>query len=157
MSEHMKSDSEENKDDGGEADGEEEDSYGTTKLKATQKSMVEKAAERKAITGNVPMTAPAATLSKCTDRVSSSSKSSKDKQSSAEDPNSRKSKPITPKLVANSQKVTYQRRSSGRIITLHISPLYANIHDTLILLSNCCGMTKSHLFPRICDHKEQVR
>lgn len=134
MSEHMKSDSEENKDDGGEVDGEQEDSYGTRKLKGSQKSMEGKAAKRKAITGNVLKTA-AATLSKCTNRVSSSSKSSKDKQSSAEDPNSRKSKPITPELAANSQKVTYQRRSSGRITTLYISQLYANIHDTLILLS----------------------
>ncbi|OEL29731.1 hypothetical protein BAE44_0009246 [Dichanthelium oligosanthes] len=109
--EHMKSDSEENKDDGEEADGEHEDSR---KVKASKKSIEGKgsAAKRKEITGSVPKTAPVATLSKCSSRVSSSSKSSKDKQSSAEDSNSRKSKPITPKCMANSQKETNERRSS---------------------------------------------
>lgn len=119
MAEHMKSDSEENKEDSGEADSEQEDSYDARKLMASEKSMKGKAAKRKAITGNVPKTAPAATLSKCTSRVSSSLKSSKDRQSSADDPNSRKSKPITPKLKENSQKETYQRRSSGMVILCH--------------------------------------
>ncbi|CAL4943130.1 unnamed protein product [Urochloa decumbens] len=117
--EHIKSDRKENKDDSEEADDEQEDSYASKKVKASKKSMEGKGytAKRRAITGSVPKTAPAATLSKCSIRVSSSSKSSKDKQSSAEDSNSRKSKPITPKRAANAQKETDERRSSGKGLT----------------------------------------
>lgn len=133
----MKSDSEENKDDGEEVDSEQEDRYGRRKVMAGKKSVDGKGStaktKRKAITGISPKTAPVATLSKCSSRVSSSPKSSKDKQRSAVDLNvvSRKSKPITPKHTTNSEKETNERRSSGTIITSLISPLYGNIHDTI--------------------------
>ena len=134
---HMKFDSEENKDDGEEVDSEQEDRYGRRKVKAGKKSVDGKGStaktKRKAITGISPKTAPVATLSKCSSRVSSSPKSFKDKQRSAVDLNvvSRKSKPITPKHTTNSEKETNERRSSGTIITSLISPLYGNIHDTI--------------------------
>ncbi|XP_066384620.1 DEK domain-containing chromatin-associated protein 3-like isoform X3 [Miscanthus floridulus] len=117
---HMKSDSEENKDDGEEVDSEQEDRYGRRKVKAGKKSVDGKGStaktKRKAITGISPNTAPIATLSKCSSRVSSSPKSSKDKQRSAVDLSvvSRKSKPITPKHTTNSEKETNERRSSGK-------------------------------------------
>ncbi|RLN39165.1 hypothetical protein C2845_PM01G35750 [Panicum miliaceum] len=111
--EHMKSGSEENKDDDEEADGEHEDGYDSRKVKASKKLVEGKgsAAKRKAITGRVSKTAHVATLSKCSSRVSSSLKGSKDKRSTVEDSNSRKSKPITPKLTSNSRKVTNERSS----------------------------------------------
>ncbi|KAG0548634.1 hypothetical protein BDA96_01G183300 [Sorghum bicolor] len=117
---HMKSASEENKDDGEEVDSEQEDRYGRRKVKAGKKSVDGKGStaktKRKAITGISPKTAPVGTLSKCSSRVSSSPKSSKDKQRSAVDLNldSRKSKPITPKHTTNSEKETNERRSSGK-------------------------------------------
>ncbi|CAN6298617.1 unnamed protein product [Urochloa humidicola] len=116
---HIKSDRKENKDDSEEADDEQEDSYTSRKVKASKQSMEGKeyAAKRKAITGSVPKTAPVPILSKCSSRVSSSSKNSKDKQSSAEDSDSRKNKTITPKRTANAQKETGERRSSGKGLT----------------------------------------
>lgn len=163
----MKSDSEENKDDDEEADGEQEDGYDSRKVKASKKSMERKepAAKRKAIIDRILKIAPVATLSKCSSRVSSSLKGSKDKQSSVENSNSSKNKPITPKLTANSRKVTNERRSPGRVITLYFSPMYANdtLNPTFLYLnyhyselSNCCDMTKSYLFFYICEYIQQI-
>jgi hypothetical protein len=127
----MKSDREEAKDDSEEADDEQEDSHDSRKVKASRKSMEGKGSTAKAITGSGPKRAHVATLSKCSSRVLSSSKSSKDKHISAEDSNLRKIKPIAPKHTVNSQKETSERRSSGRIITLYITP-YILVHCVLI-------------------------
>ncbi|KAJ1294643.1 hypothetical protein BS78_01G161100 [Paspalum vaginatum] len=101
---HIKSDSNENKD----------DRYGPKRSVEGKGST----AKRMALTGSVPETPPVATLSKCSGRVSSSSRSSKDKRS-AEDSNlsSRKSKSLTPNGTANSGKETNEGRSSGKGLT----------------------------------------